>query len=138
KEEYFNSEKYEVYKWDWETKNKITEVITLVNKARRNNKALQSTNNIQFCELQNENLLAYFKATDDGDNCLLMIVNLDPYHKQNGWIQVPINKFNITDGQNYVMHDLITDARFTWNREWNFVELDPNGLPFHLLKVEKA
>jgi starch synthase (maltosyl-transferring) len=72
KEEYLNSEKYEVRYWDWEKRNKLTEVITRVNAARKVNPALQSTNNISFCEIQNDALLAYYKRT--GDNHILCVV----------------------------------------------------------------
>jgi starch synthase (maltosyl-transferring) len=137
KEEYFNSEKYEIYKWDWSAKNKMTELITMVNKIRRNNKALQSTNNIQFCDIQNDQLLAYYKSTEDKENSLLIIVNLDPYHKQSGWVKTPLAEMGYKEGENFVMHDLLTDARYIWNKEWNYIDLDPNALPFHLFRIEK-
>jgi starch synthase (maltosyl-transferring) len=35
KEEYLNSEKYEVYHWDWEAKNKLTTLITRINHIRK-------------------------------------------------------------------------------------------------------
>ena len=49
KEEYLNSEKYEIRLWDWDKTNKLTYLITLVNRIRRENVALQTTNNITFC-----------------------------------------------------------------------------------------
>lgn len=55
KEEYLNSEKYEAKWWDWEATNKLKELIAIVNEARYENEALQQTNNIQFCETNNEN-----------------------------------------------------------------------------------
>ena len=57
KEEYFNSEKYEVKHHDWKKTNRMTDIITLINAARKNNKALQSTWNIQFCHIENPNLI---------------------------------------------------------------------------------
>ena len=76
KEEYLNSEKYEVRHWDWTRRNKLTDVITKLNAARKVNPALQTTNNIQFCEIHNDMLLAYYKRA--GDNHILCVVNLDP------------------------------------------------------------
>jgi starch synthase (maltosyl-transferring) len=46
KEEFLNSEKYEIREWDWEKTNKLTFVITATNRARRENPALQQTNNL--------------------------------------------------------------------------------------------
>jgi starch synthase (maltosyl-transferring) len=138
KEEYLNSEKYEAKWWDWEATNKLKELIAIVNEARYENEALQQTNNIQFCETNNEKLIAYFKQNDHGTNSLLMIVNLDPYYKQGGYVKVPMNLFGKSDYIAYVVHDLINDTSYTWSREWNFVELDPYVMPCHLFRIEEV
>ena len=138
KEEYLNSEKYEVKWWDWEATNKLKELIAIVNEARFENEALQQTNNLQFCETGNDKLIAYFKQNDHGTNSMLMVVNLDPYYKQGGYIRVPLDRFGKSDYQAYVVHDLINDATYTWHREWNYVELDPYVMPCHLFRMEEV
>ncbi len=35
------------------------------------------------------------------------------------------------------MHDLLTDARYRWERNRNFVMLDPSGIPAHIFAVEE-
>jgi starch synthase (maltosyl-transferring) len=135
KEEYLNSEKYEIKWWNWEHKNKLTYVITEVNRIRRENTAFKSTNNIEFCEIANEQLLAYLKTATDG-NRILCIVNLDGYNKQGGFIQIPLWKIGKSPTDQYRVHDLITGATYTWKGELNYVELDPNILPFHLFRIE--
>lgn len=136
KEEYFNSEKYEVKQHDWKKTNRMTDIITIVNAARKNNAALQSTWNLQFCAIENPNLLAYLKATDDLSNIILTIVNLDAQSRQSGYVQLPLPKLNIAGGVNVKVHDLVTDEHYTWTQEWNYVELDPYKMPFHLFKIE--
>ena len=136
KEEYFNSEKYEVKQHDWKKTNRMTDIITIVNAARKNNAALQSTWNLQFCAIENPNLLAYLKATDDLSNIILTIVNLDAQSRQSGYVQLPLQKLNIAGGVNVKVHDLVTDEHYTWTQEWNYVELDPYKMPFHLFKIE--
>jgi starch synthase (maltosyl-transferring) len=135
KEEYFNSEKYEIKTYDWRKTNRMTDLVTLLNKARRENPALQSTWNLQFCTIENSNLIAYVKTTDDLSNCILVIVNLDQHSKQSGYVQIPRERLRLGEKINLKLHDLITDEQFTWTQEWNFVELEPNKLPFHLFKV---
>jgi starch synthase (maltosyl-transferring) len=135
KEEYFNSEKYEIKTYDWRKTNRMTDLVTLLNKARRENPALQSTWNLQFCTIENSNLIAYIKTTDDLSNCVLVVVNLDQHTKQSGYVQIPKERLRLGDKINLKLHDLITDEHFTWTQEWNFVELEPNKLPFHLFKV---
>lgn len=137
KEEYYNSEKYEISKWDWSKKTRFTELISKVNQARSTNKALQSTNNIQFCDIANNQLLSYFKQSVGGDNQLLFVVNLDPYHKQDGWVKVPLKEAGLLADQEFTVHDVLTGSQYVWKGEWNYVALDPHVLPFHLFRLEK-
>ncbi len=134
KEEYLNSEKYEVRHWDWEERNKLTDVITKVNAARKVNPALQSTNNIKFCDIHNDMLLAYYKKAED--NHILCVVNLDPFNKQWGLVQTPLFEMGIWPGQDFTAFDILTGRSYIWNQEWNYVELDPGYLPVHLFKIE--
>jgi starch synthase (maltosyl-transferring) len=136
KEEYMDSEKYEVRKHDWKRTNRMTDVITLLNKARNENAALQSTWSLEFCFIENPNLIAYLKATDDLSNIFLIVVNLDANGKQSGFVQLPKNRLKLGDRINLKLHDLITDEHFTWTQEWCYVELDPYRMPFHIFKVE--
>ncbi len=135
KEEYFNSEKYEVRHYDWKRTNRMTDIMTLLNKARKENKALQSTWNLQFCTIENPNLIAYLKSTDDLSNILLIVVNLDPNTPQSGYVQLPKDKLRLGNKINVKMHDLVTDEHYTWAQEWNFVEINPHKMPFHLFKL---
>lgn len=136
KEEYMDSEKYEVKHHDWKRTNRMTDIITMLNKARKENASLQSTWNLQFCFIENPNLLAYLKATDDLSNIILVVVNLDPNSRQSGFVQLPLQKLNLKDRINIKLHDLVTDEHYTWTQEWNYVELDPFKMPFHLFKLE--
>jgi starch synthase (maltosyl-transferring) len=136
KEEYHDSEKYEVKHYDWKKTNRLTDIITILNRARKENSALQSTWNIQFCQCENPNLLAYIKATDDLSSIMLAVVNLDPYNRQWGYIQVPKDRLKLRDRINIKLHDLMTDEHYTWTQEWNYTEIDPFKMPFHLFKLE--
>ncbi|HEX6227193.1 MAG TPA: alpha-1,4-glucan--maltose-1-phosphate maltosyltransferase [Chryseolinea sp.] len=136
KEEYFNSEKYEVKHHDWKKTNRMTDIITMINAARKSNRALHSTWNVQFCTIENPNLLAYLKATDDLSNVILVVVNLDSNSRHSGYVQLPLGRLKIEGGVNVKVHDLITEEHYTWTQEWNYVELDPYKIPFHLFKLE--
>jgi starch synthase (maltosyl-transferring) len=136
KEEYFNSEKYEVRHYDWKRTNRMTDIMALLNKIRKENAALQSTWNVQFCAIENPNLIAYLKATDDLSNIILTVVNLDPHGQQSGYVNLPKDRLKLGDKINVKLHDLITDEHYTWTQEWNFVQLNPHKMPFHLFKLE--
>lgn len=136
REEYFNSEKFEIKQYDWKKTSRMTDIISIINKARKEHRALQSTWNIQFCPIENKNLLAFLKATDDLSSIMLIVITLDPHTKQSGYVQLPKAKLNIKDQINIKLHDLVTEDRYTWTQEWNFVALDPYKLPFHLFKLD--
>ena len=135
KEEYKDSEKYEIKYWDWDKRNKITQIYTEINKIRKQNSALQHTNNIEFCEISNDKMLAYIKTHENG-NRLLFVVNLEAYNTQAGIVKLPLNIINKHPEESYTVHDLITGAKYIWKGEANFVSLDPNILPFHLFRIE--
>jgi len=135
KEEYLNSEKYEVRQWDWTKTNKLTQLITRINQIRNEQSAFQFTNNIDFCSIENDQILAYFKQSEDGENSILCVVNLDPYNKQGGWVQVPRHKMGISGETPMRMTDLVTGDSYIWNQEWNFVELDPYQVPYHIFSI---
>ena len=134
KEEFLNSEKYEIRHWDWNKTNKLTYLITLVNRIRRENAALQTTANLTICTVNDDAIMAYLKTT--GDNKLLIVVNTDAYGRRAGLVQVPLWQLGIAAGQDYVVRDLLTGASYTWQNEWNYVELDPYVLPMHLFRIE--
>lgn len=135
REEYFNSEKYEVRHYDWKRTNRMTDIMSLLNKIRKQNPALHSTWNTQFCAIENNQIVAYLKATDDLSNIILVVVNLDPHTGQSGYIQLPKERLRLGSKINIKLHDLITDEYYTWTQEWNFVDLNPNKMPFHLFKL---
>ncbi len=137
KEEYYNSEKYEIYHWDWNKRTRFTDLISKVNEIRRSNKALQNTSNLLFCDIANDQLIAYYKFSQEKDNHILMIANLDPYQRQEGWVKAPISEVGIKADEEFIVHDLLTDSRYVWKGEWNYVALDPHVLPFHLFRIEK-
>lgn len=136
KEEYLDSEKYEIKQYAWKKTNRMTDIITLLNRARKEHPALQSTWNVRFLNIENPNLIAYLKATDDLESIFLIVVNLDPHNRHSGYVQVPMDALKVQWPINIKLHDLITDEHYTWTQEWNYVELDPPVMPFHLFKLE--
>lgn len=134
KEEYLNSEKYEIVHWDWSHQNKLIWLIGRVNEARIQNPALQSTNNIHFCDVENDHILAYFKSDGNG-NHILAVVNLDADFNQSAWVKVPVHLMAKSFNEEYKVVDLIDGNEYIWKDEMNFVELNPHRMPVHLFKI---
>jgi starch synthase (maltosyl-transferring) len=136
KEEYIDSEKYEIKSWDWDSPGNIKDLITKVNKIRKGNPALQATRNIHFCDIDNDRLLAYYKATDDLSSIIIVVVNLDPEFTQSGWLQIPLDELGIDQDKSYVAHDLLADQKYAWQGGRSYIELDPLIRPAHIIRIK--
>jgi len=136
KEEYLNSEKFQISHYDWDKENKLTTIIGKINAIRKDQEALQQTINIKFCDIENDNLLAFYKWNDARTNEVLVIISLDAYYSQQGSVQLPLQDLGIENGQQIQVKDLITDSSYNWYSEWNYIELHPT-LPFHIFKISK-
>ena len=135
-EEYLASEKYEIKVRDWDKPGNIKTFIALLNEIRRANPALQTFANATFLPADNDQILFYGKANTEGDNILLIAVNLDPYQPQACTVTVPPAYVGSAPGERYEVSDLLTGAVYNWG-EYNYVRLDPGVEPAHILRVSR-
>ena len=125
REEYLDSEKYEIKNWDIDRPDSLKGLISQVNRIRHENPAFRANYNLRFHDVDNEQIIAYSKSSVDGTNEVLVVVNLDPHYKQSGFITLPLEELGVDPRQPYQAHDLLTDARYLWQGTRNYVELDP-------------
>jgi len=137
REEYLDSEKYQFKERDWDAPGNIKDWIARLNKIRRENRALQFYDNLQFHHADNDAILFYAKMTASRDNIILVVVNLDPHRKQSSYVDVPIDQFGPMEADIYQVHDLISGTRYTWRGRRNYVELDPEIQPAHVFRVRR-
>ena len=137
KEEYLDSEKYEIKRWNLRTQGSLRDLITRVNRIRRENPALQTTWNLQFLDVDNPYLLFFGKSSADGENNILVVVNLDPFHVQSGWVRLPLEQLSMRPDQPYLVHDLLSDDTYIWQSQNNYVELNPTVMPAHIFRVHR-
>jgi len=136
-EEYHNSEKYEIKKWDINKKGSLKNILKVLNKIRQQNPALHNNHTLKFHETENENLIAYSKYSEDFQNIILTVVNLDPYHTHSGWIHFPMSEFGVKNPDAFQAHDLLGGSHFLWNGPANYVELDPGVMPAHIFRIRR-
>ncbi|MDB4946194.1 MAG: alpha,4-glucan:maltose-phosphate maltosyltransferase [Labilithrix sp.] len=136
-EEYIDSEKFQLREWNLDDPNSLRDVITLVNRARRENPALQQTNLLTFHRTDNTAIMAYSKRTEDLGNVVLVVANLDPRHKHAGWIELDLAAVGVRPGESFQVHDLMSDARYLWTGARNYVELDPALSPVSLFVLRR-
>jgi starch synthase (maltosyl-transferring) len=146
-EEYAHSEKYEVRWWDLARPDSLSEFIARINKIRRDHRALQFNDALQFHYIDNEQIIAYSKvraipaderpAGSPEHDVVVTIVSLDQWAVQSGWVELDLDALGIDPDRPYVMHDLLTGAQYQWEGRHNFVMLDPAGLAAHLFSLEQ-
>jgi len=124
-EEYLNSEKYEIKRWDLKRADSIAPLISRLNEIRRGNPALQSDWSLKFHPIDNDQLLVFSKT--EKHNEILVAVNLDPHHARSGWV----------DFGPCEVHDLLSGGHYTWAGQRNYVELSPHTLPAHVFRVTR-
>jgi starch synthase (maltosyl-transferring) len=134
-EEYLNSEKYELKHWDIDDPKSLASLISNVNRARRENAALQANHELLFHATDNPYLICYSKRSVDGTNVVLVVVNLDPFHTQAGWIDLDLEQLGLSSREPFQLHDQLTDKRYLWQGSRNYVELSPQEIPAHVLRI---
>ena len=132
KEEYMDSEKYQVRHWDFEQAGGLRELVTRVNAIRRDQPALRHDRTLRFLRTDNERLLAYTKTAPDGRAPVCVIVNVDHLLRQSGWVELPADTES-----DYDVVDLLNGPVYRWRggASWNFVDLDPAVTPAHIFRV---
>ena len=135
KEEYLNSEKYEIRAWDWDRPGHIRPDIALMNRLRRTCPALQAFANLTFYNAWNDNILYYGKATPDKTDFVLFAVNLDPHNAHGADFEVPLWEFGLPDEASIDAEDLVNGNRFTWYGKIQHVWLDPYNNPYAIWRL---
>src|SRR5262249_35004180 len=137
KEEYLNSEKYELKRHDLNSKHSLKSLISRVNLIRKENPALQSNRNLRFHKTDNPAILCYSKASDDLSSVIIVVVSLDCFHNQTGWLSIDLSSIGLDPRHSFQVHDLLSEGRFLWQGSRNYVELVPESLPAHILCVRR-
>jgi starch synthase (maltosyl-transferring) len=136
-EEYLHSEKYEIRNWELDSPDSLKDLIARVNRIRRDNPALQADRGLRFHPVDNDQMICYSKHTADFANVVLTVVNLDPHHTHSGWVELPLTELGLDLDRSFQAHDLLSGARYLWHSARNFIELNPQVMPAHILRIRK-
>ncbi|MCL5788233.1 MAG: alpha-1,4-glucan--maltose-1-phosphate maltosyltransferase [Candidatus Marsarchaeota archaeon] len=136
-EEYMDSEKYQIKQRDWDAPGNIKQFISTLNRIRAENSCLQTLGHLKFLEVDNPNLLFYTRWSDDGVSRLFIAVNINPYERHSGFVEMPVKEMGLSESAPYTVRDLLTGERYVWRGVKNFISLTPDLRPAHILEVEK-
>jgi len=135
-EEYLDSEKYQIRGRDYRRSDSLAEFISQINAIRRSHPALQHDWGLSFHRTDNGELLSYSKRSPDGRDLILVVVNLDPINMQHGFVQLPLIAWGLTPHASVEVVDLLSEERYFWRGEWNYIRLDPDDRVAHILQVQ--
>ncbi len=139
KEEYRDSEKYEIKVRDWQGAEKkglsLAPFVKQLNEIRRENVALQRLRNLVFHSTNSDQVIAYSKR--DGKNLLLIIVNLDGFNARECTVSWDMWALGI-DKDSFEVLDLLDGQKYSWQKE-SYIYLDParpHGKVAHICRVK--
>ncbi len=136
-EEYLDSEKYQLKPRDWEAPQSLAPLIALVNRIRHDNPALQTTEGLHFIGSDNSEIIAYMRTSADQTPAILVVVNLDPFNSQHGFVSFDPLPHGL-DPAGFLVRDLLSGAVYTWRGDRNYVRLDPRTqVPAHIFRLER-
>jgi starch synthase (maltosyl-transferring) len=114
KEEYADSEKYQLVAWDRDRPGNIRDWIATLNRIRKDNPALQLYRNLEFHQADNDRVIFYSKRTPDGSNQILVAVSMDPFAPQEAILDLPLSAMGVAADETYQVHELLSDERALW------------------------
>ncbi|MEW9854611.1 alpha-1,4-glucan--maltose-1-phosphate maltosyltransferase [Novosphingobium sp. M1R2S20] len=134
KEEYRDSEKYEIRPRDWDQPGNIVADVTMLNRLRRAHPALQTHLNTRFLTAHNDQVLYYAKPSPDGADMIVVMVSLDPHHAQEATYEVPLWDFGLSDHDSIGVEDLVGGNRFRLHGKVQHIRLDPEN-PYRIWRI---
>ncbi|WP_311969434.1 alpha-1,4-glucan--maltose-1-phosphate maltosyltransferase [Pseudomonas baltica] len=137
KEEYLDSEKYEIRPRDYTAPGNIIAEIAQLNRIRRLNPALQTHLGVAFFNCYNDNILYFAKRTPDRQNYILVAINLDPYNAQEANFELPLWELGLDDNAATSGTDLMTGHTWTWYGKTQFMRLDPAYQSFGIWRIAR-
>jgi starch synthase (maltosyl-transferring) len=135
REEYLDSEKYEIRRRDFAAPGNIVAEISTLNRLRRLHPALQSHGGLTFYNAFNDQVMVYGKTTRGDGDMVLVALSLDPHAVQEASFEVPLWHWHLPDDGAVDVEDLMRGQRFVWRGKNQRVRLDPDDLPFAIWRI---
>jgi starch synthase (maltosyl-transferring) len=137
-EEYADSEKYQLRPRDWNRPDSLAPYVTRLNEIRRRHReAITLLPTLRIQEIRNESMLCVSRMSQTRDDVLLVVVNLDPYHPQEGTIWLDLEALGIPADIPFDAQDELTGTTYVWQGPESYVRLDPAQQPAHVLHLRR-
>jgi starch synthase (maltosyl-transferring) len=133
-EEYASSEKYQLRPRDFAVEDSLAPLFGALNSIRREHPALQQLRDFHPHRTDKPDVLAFSKKDPATGDTVLVVCTVDPHGVQEATVHVDLAALGLLPASRFVAHDLLTGAEYPWG-EANYVRLDPNTNPAHILHV---
>ncbi|MGP0015708.1 alpha-1,4-glucan--maltose-1-phosphate maltosyltransferase [Pseudomonas sp.] len=137
KEEYLDSEKYEIRPRDFNAPGNIIAEIAQLNRIRRQHPALQTHLGLQVYNAWNDNILYFGKRTADLESFILVAVSLDPHNAQEAHFELPLWEFGLPDDAATHGEDLMNGHTWTWYGKTQWMRIEPWHQPFGIWRITR-
>ena len=134
-EEYLNSEKYELKRWDIGRPDSLREIITRLNTIRRANPALQNNDSLRFHSVDDERVICYSKRTASSESVIVTVINLDLRRARSAVVDLPLEEWGIDTRRTYTVRDALNRATMRWRGSRHRITLDPKESPAAILQL---
>lgn len=136
KEEYLDSEKYQLRVWDFNRSGHIKDDIRLINRLRKSHPCLRQLEGLRFYNCWNDHILYYAKFTPDLSDFMLFAINLDPHSTQSGPFEIPLWEFGLSDNALIEAYDEVIEEDFVWEGKLQHVSLHPEKRPYCIWTIK--
>lgn len=137
REEYLNSEKYEIKPRDWNAPGNIIAEITQLNRLRKAHPALQTHMGLTFYNAFNDHVLYYAKHIPGDQSRILVMASLDAHGVHETAFEIPLWEWGLADHEALEVEDLLSGQRFTWHGKIQHERLFP-AAPYRIWRVAPA
>lgn len=137
REEYRDSEKYELKFRDWNAPGSISREIATLNRIRRSEPALQTHLGTSFYNAFNDNILYFGRHSGRSSDRILVAISLNPHGPEGADFEIPLWEWGLPDSGALLAHDLLRGGSFVWHGKMQQMWLTPNA-PFSIWRVSPA
>ena len=135
REEYLDSEKYELRARDYNAPANIVAEISQLNRIRKHHPALHSHLGLRFYPAHSDQVILYGKPLPAQRDMILVAVSLDPFQVREATIEIPLWEWQLPDNGTVRVHDLMRNTTFDWHGKLQRIRLDPAELPFAIWRI---
>ncbi|WP_281826790.1 alpha-1,4-glucan--maltose-1-phosphate maltosyltransferase [Jannaschia rubra] len=135
KEEYLDSEKYELRHRDPDAPDNIKDDIRLINRIRRQNVAMKDMRNLRFVPAHDDRVLSWLRHDEASGNAIFFHVLLDPHSAAEFGFEVPLWNFDLPAEASIEVQDMVQGNSFTWHGRDHRLTLDPQTRPYAIWKL---